>query len=231
MEKEDIKIDDIHRILFGEAPEIFLVEVLGRTLLIYFFLLITVRLMGKRMSGQLTISEMAVMVMLGAIVSPAMQIPNVGLLQGALILLTTLLLYRCWNYLEFRSRRLEKMSHGTSSLLVKDGVLVLSELKKAKLSRQQLFTVLRNSGIYNLGQVERVYLEAFGMFSVYQFAEARPGLPLFPPDDQAVSDSAGESDDQLKVCASCGAVVETAKAEAVCEKCQGRDWGSTFTIN
>lgn len=76
MKKEDIQPWDWQRIFLGEAPPEFLVEILIRTLIIYIALMIIVRLMGKRMGGQLTISELAVMVTLGAIVAPAMQIPH-----------------------------------------------------------------------------------------------------------------------------------------------------------
>ena len=80
MKKEEIHRGDWHRILIGTAPTEFLLEVLIRTIIIYLFLLVTLRLMGKRMGGQLTISELAVMLTLGAIVSVAMQIPEKGLL-------------------------------------------------------------------------------------------------------------------------------------------------------
>ena len=55
MKKEDIIPGDFYRILFGETPAIFLFEVLLRTLLLYIALLVVVRVMGKRMGGQLTI--------------------------------------------------------------------------------------------------------------------------------------------------------------------------------
>lgn len=230
MEKEDIKIGDIHRILFGEAPELFLVEVLGRSLFIYFLLLVAVRLMGKRMSGQLTISEMAVMVMLGAIVSPAMQLPDVGILQGALILLTSLLLYRGWNYLEFVSPSIEKMNHGKVILLVKDGILMLNQLNNAKLSRQQLFAELRKLNIYNLGQVERVYLEAFGLFSIYKFKTPRAGLPILPPDDKALRLQVGFVEKNCITCASCGKVTERHCSSQPCELCESNEWVEATTL-
>lgn len=230
MEKEDIKIGDIHRILFGEAPELFLVEVLGRSLFIYFLLLVAVRLMGKRMSGQLTISEMAIMVMLGAIVSPAMQLPNVGILQGALILLTSLFLYRGWNYLEFVSPSIEKMNHGKVILLVKDGILMLNQLNNAKLSRQQLFAELRKLNIYNLGQVERVYLEAFGLFSIYKFKTPRAGLPILPPDDKALRLQVGFAEKNCIACASCGKVTESHCSSQPCELCESNEWVEATTL-
>ena len=79
MKKEDIQPWDWQRILFGQAPPEFLIEVFLRTTLIYLALLVVTRALGKRMGGQLSISELAVMVTLGAIVSPAMQIPQLGL--------------------------------------------------------------------------------------------------------------------------------------------------------
>jgi uncharacterized membrane protein YcaP (DUF421 family) len=89
MKKDEIHLEDIQRILFGQAPPQFLLEVFIRTVVIYISLLFIVRLLGKRMSGQLTIMEMAVMLTLGAIVSVPMQMPDRGLLQGALLLLCT----------------------------------------------------------------------------------------------------------------------------------------------
>lgn len=107
MRKQDIAAGDFYRILFGETPEIFLLEVLLRTLFMYVALLVVVRLMGKRMGGQLTISELAVMVTLGAIVSPGMQMPQTGLLLCLVILLCALIFQRGTNWLEFRFRNLK----------------------------------------------------------------------------------------------------------------------------
>src|SRR5438874_3764069 len=87
MKKDEIHLEDIKRILFGQAPPEFLLETFIRTLIIYIVLLLVIRWLGKRMSGQLTIMEMTVMLTLGAIVAVPMQMPDRGLLQGILILL------------------------------------------------------------------------------------------------------------------------------------------------
>lgn len=131
MKKEDIHPDDINRIVLGVAPPEFLIEVLFRTLAVYLVLLIMVRMMGKRLSGQLTISEMTVMLTLGAIVSPAMQTPQNGILQGILTLLCALAFHRGLNFLEFKSKKLEKLDHGSVSLIIKNGILVLDESNRA----------------------------------------------------------------------------------------------------
>ncbi|TDE14488.1 DUF421 domain-containing protein [Dyadobacter psychrotolerans] len=224
MKKEDIHLWDVHRILFGEAPAEFMIEVFIRTLLIYLALLTIVRLMGKRMSGQLTIAEMSVMLTLGAIVSPAMQIPNVGLAQGTLILILAFIFQRGLNFLEFKNYKLEKLSHGEIVLLVKDGTLILEEMDKAKLSRQQLFAVLRSEGIFNLGQIERVYLEAFGMFSIYKTKNPKPGLPIFPPEDEEIKSFSKEAEKHEMVCKSCGHIGTEEEFQRECSVCLTTEW-------
>ncbi|MBE9464235.1 DUF421 domain-containing protein [Dyadobacter subterraneus] len=224
MKKEDIHLWDVKRILFGEAPEIFLAEVFIRTVLIYALLLLAVRLMGKRMSGQLTISEVAVMLTLGAIVSPAMQSPGVGLLQGAMILFLAFSFQRGLNFFEFKSQKLEKLSHGEMVMIVKDGTMMLKEMMHAKLSRQQLFAVLRSEGIHNLGEVDRVYLESFGMFSIYKAKEPKAGLDIFPPDDEEIKTFSGADNDHQLVCTSCGHLDKEDIKEKLCPVCNSNKW-------
>jgi len=224
MNKEDIHLWDVHRMIFGEAPNEFMIEVFIRTMLIYFALLIIVRLMGKRMSGQLTIAEMSVMVTLGAIVSPAMQIPNVGLLQGTLILILALIFQRGINLLELKNYKLEKLNHGEVALMVKDGVLVLPELDKAKLSRQQLFAELRSEGVFNLGEIERVYMEAYGTFSIYKTKNPKPGLMIFPPDDDEIKSFSQEDQQKEMVCISCGNIGTEDEYLRECHICLSTEW-------
>src|SRR4051812_36199354 len=90
MKKEEIKLDDLKRILIGNAPTEFLLETFIRTLFIFLFFLVIMRLLGKRMTGQLTILEFSVVITLGAIIAPVMQLPDRGLLQGAFLLLCIL---------------------------------------------------------------------------------------------------------------------------------------------
>ena len=151
MKKEEIHWLDWHRILVGTAPEQFLLEVLIRTIIIYLFLLVILRLLGKRMGGQLTISELAVMLTLGAIISIPMQVPDKGLLQGFLVLLCALFFQRGINYLGVKSRKIERILQGEERLLVKNGTLFTDEVKSMKMSREQMFAVLRGEKIYNLG--------------------------------------------------------------------------------
>ncbi|WP_031526477.1 DUF421 domain-containing protein [Dyadobacter crusticola] len=224
MKKEEIIPWDWERILFGQAPPEFLVEVFVRTAIIYIALLIIVRMMGKRMGGQLTISEMAVMVTLGAIVSPAMQIPQLGVLLGIMILVCALIFQRGIHRAEFKSRKFEHASQGGSVMMVKNGVIQLNEMTRSKVSRQQLFSALRGKNVYNLGDVGRVYLEACGIFSIYKRDEPEPGLQIFPPSDDSILGFSQEPVDGASVCANCGKVIYDTKEDRPCKACGSQDW-------
>src|ERR1700712_3101807 len=129
MKKEDIHLGDLSRLLLGEAPPVFLLEVFIRTLVVYVFLLFILRWLGKRMSGQLTIMELSVMLTLGAIVSASMQLPDHGILAGALLLLCALSFQRGISYLGIISTKFEELTQGKPGMLVKDGILQIKTME------------------------------------------------------------------------------------------------------
>ncbi|MDB5131047.1 MAG: hypothetical protein JWR02_796 [Mucilaginibacter sp.] len=226
MKKQDIHFFDIHRILFGQTPPLFLVEVFFRTLILYVFLLFILRWLGKRMSGGLSIMELAVMLTLGAIVCVPMQIPDRGILQGFVLLLCGLIFQRSLSLGGVLSKNIEDMAHGKVALLVKDGLLQLPVMEKERISKQQLFTQLRRVKVFNLGSVERMYLEASGIYSIFMTEKPKPGLSVLPPDDDEINGQlkrAADKNSELRVCTHCGYVKPADKA-AECIECGNSEW-------
>lgn len=224
MDKEEISLSDVQRILFGEAPPEFLIEVLFRTLLVFLALLVFLRLIGKRMGGVLTFSELAVMLTLGAILAVPMQAPERGILQGLLILVCVLVLQRGLNLWEFKSKKIEQKTQGHVILLVKDGVVDCGNLFKKRISRQQVFAELRKNDIHNLGQVKRMYMEAFGLFSIYEFKEDKRGLSLLPPSDLSLYKSVKNEDNGTLACSNCGTVESSDHKGSSCTTCGEKNW-------
>lgn len=222
MKKGEIHLNDWQRILFGEAPAVFLVEVLIRTIIVYFVLLVILRLMGKRMGGQLTITEMAIMVTIGAIISVPMQVPDRGLLHGILVMGCAFIFQRYLNLWGFKNTKVEETLYGKESVIVKEGVLELQEMAKVRISKQQLYASLRAKGIYNLGNVDRVYLEGCGIFSVFEKSNPAPGLPIYPPNDQSLAedDISGKAD--CFACKNCGKTTDVTTQK--CSNCNSIDF-------
>ena len=223
MIKEEIEPWDMQRILFGQAPAEFLFEVLLRTVFIYLLLMFVLRILGKRMDGQLTLTEMAVMITFGAIVSVPMQIPDRGILLGVIALVCVLIFQRGLNWLTVKNERIEKIAQGTASMLVKDGILQLDEMKKAGISKQHLFTALRKEKVFNLGKVKRVYFEACGLMNIYEQEEkGKAGLPVLPSNQIEVVRSETQVDTQHLACSNCGNVGD--KDKRPCSVCGEVRW-------
>jgi len=218
MEREEIHLDDWKRILIGNAPPEFLLEVLLRSAFIYLALVVIVRLLGKRLNAQATLTEMALTITLGAIVGSPMQIPERGLLIGIFVLILALIFQWFMGYLSFSDIKLETLTQGQISLLVKDGILNLKQMRLDRISRRQLYASLRARKIHHLGQARRVYLEATGEFSIVKNSEKRPGLSVFPEDDN-ISIGAKKSD--VFACAHCGNISTT---QNDCSNCGRMEW-------
>src|SRR4051812_28946709 len=183
MDKDDIKIDDWYRILFGEAPPEIIVEVAIRSIILYMALVFVVRLLGKRTNSILTITERAVFITLGAIVAMPMHGPTHGIVIGVVVLFTVLILQRTFTRSFFISRKWEELMQGKAATLIKDAVIEVKEMEKHFISRQQLFELLREKEIRHLGQVKRAYIEASGTMSLYKYKEPKPGLSILPVKD------------------------------------------------
>lgn len=213
----------MHKWLIGEAPWSFALEVLLRFLIIYLVLLIVLRLMGRRFAGQLSIVELAIMVMLGAAIGPPLQTPEKGILPTVVLLITLLGCYRLLSWLTFRFHPLEKFSQGDVTLLVMDGRLALKPIRRAELSRDRIFSELRALNVQHLGEVRRAWLEPSGSVSLLRYQQPRVGLWLLPEQDK-------EFDKRIQIgdsyaCSSCGYVVrqDTPPHEA-CRYCQQNTW-------
>jgi len=225
MKKEEIHLDDWQRILLGNAPLEFLLEAALRTLVIYLVLLATMRLLGKRMNGQLSVAELSVMIMLGGIVSVPMQIPERGILQGALVLACILGLFRFINWLAFKYQTVERLTRGDLRIVVTDGMLDLAAIADTKLSREQLFANLRAANIQHLGELKRVYLESNGEFSIYPQTPPRPGLSILPDKDEAIH-HAEPTEPGQQACQRCG-YTAPAGPPSQCPRCGHQQWAPT----
>ena len=224
MKKEEIFWGDWQRILLGNAPWEFMLEVFIRTIIVYIAVLITWRLLGKRMNAQLTITELAVMITLGGIASVPMQLPDRGILLGILGLACAVIFQRVYNLITYKSRKAEVLAYGDVGLLVKDGVLQLEQMHDYGISKEQVFAGLRSQKVQHLGEVKRLYLESSGLFSVFKQDNPPPGLSVLPEKDDQLHQT--EPPDQAyAACLQCGNIVKQSELKnKACPNCQENNW-------
>ena len=224
MKKEDIVFSDWHRWLFGTAPPAFTWEIAIRAALIFIIMLAFVRWIGRRMKGQISVSELAVILTLGAIIAAPMQKPTAGLLPSIVVLADVLGVHRLANWLAFRYRAVDAVEQGEAALLLRDGCLEIKELHRHALSQEQVFALLRNESVSQLGELRRVYMEANGRLSLYKLPQPQPGLSVLPREDYPAAATTGPAHDR-QVCATCGYVPTVpVHAGTHCTHCHYDNW-------
>jgi uncharacterized membrane protein YcaP (DUF421 family) len=215
-------LSDWKRILLGNAPSGFLLEVLLRTAVVYLLLIVLVRLLGKRMSGQVSTLELGLMIVLGAIVSGAFQVANRGVIPAIVLLFTALLLQRGLSAAGARSVRFERLTQGDAKMVVRGGNLQIDELRTIGISQEQIFSALRAQGIRHLGQLERVYQEASGEFSIFLRQPPSAGLSVLPDWDRELHGRARIAKGSC-ACAHCGLVQSSSPGPFRCPRCGHHD--------
>ncbi|HUP04790.1 MAG TPA: YetF domain-containing protein [Bryobacteraceae bacterium] len=155
---------DVWLSIFGVGAPV--VEKVLRPVIVYFFLVLLLRVFGKRELAQLNPFDLVVLLSLSNTVQNAI-IGNDNSLTGGLIGAFTLLAV---NYLVvrflFKHRRLDEILEGRPTVLVENGEIVEKALAREMLSRSELITVLHRQSFSGLDEVDKCVLEPGGVFYV-----------------------------------------------------------------
>jgi uncharacterized membrane protein YcaP (DUF421 family) len=229
MKRYQIHLGDWKRILLGEVPRTFYLELVIRALVVYLILMISMRVMGKRMSSQLSRNELAALVSLAAAVGVPLMAPNRGLLPAVVIAIVVVGVQRVIADLAAKRQTFEKISQGNMSILINESVIDIDALSRVGLSQAQLFAQLRGKSIKQLGMVDRFYMEANGSFTLIKRGKPQPGLSVLPDVDPEFAKEFDVSEN-IFVCDTCGTSSAGRPAEnKKCPRCGHKSWTGAVT--
>lgn len=148
-----------------------------RSILIYIFVLIVMRLMGKREIGQLQPFELAIAIMIADLASIPMTDSGIPITNGIISILGLLLMHLVISFLNVKSIKAREIICGKPTILIYRGKIDEKALKKERFTINELEERLRGNNIYNLGDVEYAILETSGQVTVIQKPEKRNTIP------------------------------------------------------
>ena len=226
MKKEDIHITDWLRIVMGEVPAAFYIELVLRAMIIFLLLMVAMRFMGKRMSGLLSRNELVAMVSLAAAIGTPLTSPDRGILPAVIIAIVVVYIERWISAKAFRNEKFERYAIGELDILVNDAAIDLEVLKKVRISRERLMAELRGSGVKQLGSVKRFYMEASGFFTLIKNEEPNEGLLILPSWDEEFCKRLTPSHTQV-ACGICGLLQpKTTDLKTTCPHCGEVAWAN-----
>lgn len=227
MKPEEIKLTDWIRIIFGEVPPQFYLELIIRVALVYLLLMLSMRLLGQRMSTQMSRLELAAMVALASAIGVPMLSYDRGILPAYIIAFVIIVITRLVARKSFKDQHFEQVTQGDVDLLVEDCVMNYDIMEKVRISRERLFAQLRSENINHLGLVRRLYMEANGSFTIIPQDEQRPGLMVLPDwDKDFIARKLKKTD--ITICKNCGRQkpenLAAQNGTAKCPNCGEQEW-------
>ncbi len=143
-----------------------IMNVIIRTVIIYFTVLLVIRVMGKREVGQLSTFDFVVAIMIAEIaVFPMeeLQIPiYIGLIPMFILVGAEILV----SYVCLKSRFLRKILDGGPSIIISDGFILEKEMRRQRYNMNDLLAQLREKNIFDIAHVKYAILETSGKISI-----------------------------------------------------------------
>ncbi len=141
-------------------------ELVLRGLIVYVFLLILLRVTGKRQVGQLAPFDLVLLLVLSNAVQNAMNAGDNSLVGGLISAVTLVAINYLISVATFRSKKLEAIVEGRPQVLIHNGRLFEDVLRSAQLTQHELHAALRQGGCSCVDEVQTAVLENNGSISV-----------------------------------------------------------------
>ena len=145
-----------------------------RTVIVYLVLIAVIRLLGKRQIGQMEPSEFVVTMLVANLASIPMQDSGIPLLAGIVPILTVLGVELVLSALSLRSIGLRKLLCGKPVILIENGNILQENLRKTRVTLDELTGHLREKDVLDLHSVQYAILETNGNLSVFPYPRERP---------------------------------------------------------
>ncbi len=145
-----------------------------RTIILYLILIAAVRTMGKRQIGQMEASEFVVTMLVANLASIPMQDSGIPLFSGFVPIVTVLGMELVLSTLSLRSIRFRKLLCGKPVILIDNGKIIQENLRRTRVTLDELTGHLREKDVLDLGSVQFAILETNGNLSVFPYPTERP---------------------------------------------------------
>lgn len=141
-------------------------EFVVRGIVVYLFLLVFLRLTGRRQTGQYAPFDLVLLLILSNAVQNSMNAGDNSLVGGMVSASTLILCHALLSWLTFRFPWLARLIDGQAKALIDRGHLNKDLMRQERLTREDIGAALRAGGCLHLREVERATLETDGSITI-----------------------------------------------------------------
>jgi uncharacterized membrane protein YcaP (DUF421 family) len=141
-------------------------ETVTRVIFIYIFIMLGLRVLGKREFGQLSPLELVTLLLIPEIVAQGLVREDFSLTNAIVGISTLFALVFITSLVMQHSRKAEELLTGKPTVLAFDGKFIAENMNKERITPDEIYTELHKAGLYQLAQVRWVILEPDGKLAV-----------------------------------------------------------------
>ena len=144
-----------------------------RTVILYAFIILAIRLMGKRQISDMQPSELVVTLVVSDIASLPMQNTSQPLLSGVVPVLVLVALEVAVSVLMMKCRKIRRLVCGSPVVVIEDGKILQNQMRRLRLTTDDLCAQLRQQNVFSLSDVQYCIMETNGTVSVLEKPDKR----------------------------------------------------------
>lgn len=154
-----------------------------RTIFLYLLILVIFRLMGKREVGELSLMDLVIFVLIAEVASFAIDDYKRDLITSIMPMILLLFIQILTSYLSLKSKKIRDLIDGDPSIIIRNGEIIESVMRKQRYNLDDLFQQLREQQIGSIQDVSYAFLEPSGNLSVFKIGGDHPVLALIVDGD------------------------------------------------
>ena len=145
-----------------------------RTIILYIFVTLGIRLMGKRQIGEMQPNELVVTLLISEIAAIPLQDTSQPILNGVVAIFMLVILEILISVISMKSLFMRKIMNGKSAVIIKNGVIDQQMMKSVRMSVVDLVELFRGQDVFDISTVAFAVLEVNGNLSVLLKSSEQP---------------------------------------------------------
>ncbi len=150
-----------------------MIVIMLRAFLLYFLVIFSVRLMGKRQIAELQPSELVITILVSNIATLPLEDVTIPLTVGIVPMLSLVCLDVIMSYITLKSPKVRKIVCGSPKIVIKDGEIDQKALSDLRFSLADLYEGMRSQGTFCVQDVQLAIVETTGKISIFEKFDAR----------------------------------------------------------
>ena len=150
---------------------------LVRAIIIYIFITVSVRVMGKRQVGELNPQELVITILISAVATVPLEDNGMPLANSLIPIGIFISLEIINSALSMKSIKFRNIIQGKPIFVIRNGEIQQKELTRLRYTVDDLVDCVRQAGVFDISQVENAIVETNGVISVQKKSEFSPITP------------------------------------------------------